>query len=93
MRRCRERGFSFTASMVICRESAGCIRESVNLLASLGCQGLKIGNASPQGEWANESEHYLTQEETWQAFLDYVRALPPAEDEKPVKRTARKKTP
>jgi len=72
MRRCRERGFGFTASMVICRESAGCIRESVNLLASLGCRGLKIGNASPQGEWANETEHYLTQEEAWQVFLDYI---------------------
>lgn len=31
--------------------------------------------------------------EVLQAFLDYVRTLPPAEDEKPAKRTARKKTP
>lgn len=31
--------------------------------------------------------------EVLQAFLDYVRSLPPAEDEKPTKRTARKKTP
>ena len=30
--------------------------------------------------------------EVLQAFLDYVRALPPAEDEKQAKRTARKKT-
>ena len=72
MRRCKERGVSFSASMVLCRESVGCIRESVNLLASLGCMGLKIGAASPQGEWLNEPEHYLTQEETWNAFLDYI---------------------
>ena len=72
MRRCRERGFGFSASMVLCRESVGCIRESVNLLASLGCIGVKIGAASPLGEWLNEPEHYLTQEETWQAFLDYI---------------------
>ncbi len=72
MRRCKERGIIFTASMVLCRESVGCIRDSVNLMASLGCRGLKIGNASPQGEWLNEPQHYLTQEETWQAFLDYI---------------------
>ena len=47
MRRCRERGFRFSASMVLCRESVGCIRESVNLLASLGCDGVKIGAACP----------------------------------------------
>ena len=72
MCRCRERGFSFSASMVLCRESVGCIRESVNLLASLGCSSVKISAASPMGEWLNEPSHSLTQEETWQAFLDYI---------------------
>ncbi len=72
MRRCRERGVPTTASMVICRESVGTIRESVNLLASLGCRMLKVGNASPQGEWLDQPEHYLTQEETYEAFLEYI---------------------
>ena len=72
MRRCRERGYGFSASMALCRESLGSIRESVDLLASLGCRGLKIGAASPQGEWLNEPAHYLTREETWNAFLDYI---------------------
>ena len=72
MRRCRERRIPFSASMVLCRESVDSIRESVNLMASVGCRSLKIGTASPQGEWLNEPAHYLAQEETWQAFLDYI---------------------
>ncbi len=72
LRRCRERRIGTAASMVICRESKDCIRESVNLMASLGVSGMKIGNASPQGEWLNEPEHYLTQAEAYEAFLEYI---------------------
>ena len=72
LRRCRERGIPTSVSMVVCRESAGSIRESVNLMASLGVRSMKVGNASPQGEWKNESEHYLTQSELYEAFLEYI---------------------
>ena len=72
MKRCRERGFRFSASMVVFRENLGSIRETVNHLAALGCEGLKIGRATPQGEWLNEKEHYLSNAELYQAFLGYI---------------------
>ena len=72
LRRCQERGFPTSVSMVVCRESVGSIRESVNLMASLGVRSMKVGNASPQGEWKNEPEHYLTQAELYEAFLEYI---------------------
>lgn len=72
LKRCQERGFQTSCSMVLFRENTGTIRESVKLLASLGVGSLKIGNAMPQGEWVNETEHFLTQAEANQVFLDYI---------------------
>ena len=72
LKRCRDRGINTSISMVLCKESVGSIRESVNLMASLGVKSMKVGNASPQGEWANQPEHYLTQAEAFEAFLDYI---------------------
>ena len=72
LKRCRDRGINTTVSMVLCKESVGSIRESVNLMASLGVSGMKIGNASPQGEWADQPEHYLTSSEVFEAYLNYI---------------------
>ena len=72
LRRCRERGIPTSVSMVVCRESVGSIRESVNLMASLGVRSMKVGNASPQGEWLNQPEHSLSQAELYRAFLEYI---------------------
>ena len=72
MRRCRQRGIRMTASMVMFRENAESIRDSVRLLADLGVYALKVGLASPQGEWKNEKEHYLSQAELYEAFLKYI---------------------
>lgn len=72
MRRCRERGIPTAVSMVLCSHNAGCIRETVDLLASLGVGSLKIGNAYPQGEWEHQKEHWLTQAKTYRAFMDYI---------------------
>ena len=72
LKRCQERGIPTSVSMVVCRESVSSIRESVKLMASLGVRSLKVGNASPQGEWKNEQEHYLTQAELYEAFLEYI---------------------
>lgn len=70
--RCQKRGFPTFASMVLCRENVGSIRETVNRLAELGCLGVKICGASPQGEWLSQREHYLTQAQIFAAFLDYL---------------------
>ena len=83
MKRCNERGFPWTASMVLCKESLGTIRESAKLLGELGCKALKVGPASPAGEWLNQPEHFLTIRETFQAFLDYIPHY--YEDGKPVR--------
>ncbi len=72
LKRCRDRGIKTSVSMVLCKESVGSIRESVNLMASLGVSGMKIGNASPQGEWADQPEHYLTNSEVYEAYLNYI---------------------
>ena len=71
-RRCQREGFSTTASMVVFRENIGTIRDTVKLLAEAGCSQLKISIASPAGEWKNETEHYLTREEAFHAYLDYI---------------------
>ena len=70
--RCKERGIFTSASMCLFKENKDSIRETVNLLAELGCYGLKIANASPQGEWKDQKEHYLTQAEVYEAFLEYI---------------------
>lgn len=72
MRRCQERGIPTTVSMVLCKHNVGCVRETVNLLASLGVSSIKVGNAYPQGEWEHQREHWLTQAETYEAFLEYI---------------------
>ena len=72
LRRCRERGFPTGVSMVVCRESIGSLRKSVNRMASLGVRSMKVGNASPQGEWRKQAEHDLSQAELYEAFLEYI---------------------
>ena len=82
IKRCIKRGMPVSVSMVLCKESVGCIRESINLLASLGVSHVKIGAASPLGEWTNEPEHFLSREELYEAFLEYIPHY--FEDGKPV---------
>ncbi len=72
MERCRRRGLVYGASMVMFRENIGCLRETVRLLAELGCDYLKAGRALPMGEWKAHPEHWLTQAEVYDAFLRYI---------------------
>ena len=72
LRRCQERKIPTSVSMVICKESANTIRETVNLMASLGVRSMKVGNATPLGEWRHEKEHFLTREELYTALLEYI---------------------
>jgi radical SAM protein with 4Fe4S-binding SPASM domain len=71
-RRCQRKGFPTSASMVVFRENIGTIRDTVKLLAGVGVSSLKISIALPAGEWKNETEHYLTREEVYNAYLDYI---------------------
>ncbi len=58
--------------MCLHRHNIGTLRETVNLLASLGLVHLKMNVASPTGRWKNETEHFITQDEANQAILDYI---------------------
>lgn len=61
-----------SAAMAMHKGSVGCIRETVLKMAEVGCSSLKINAASPTGEWQKHPEYFLTQEETYQAYLDYI---------------------
>lgn len=65
-------GFRFGSAMCLCRDNVDSIRETVRKLAEMHCGGLKLQCAMPQGEWANQPEHFLTYDETFQAYLDYL---------------------
>lgn len=68
----KENGFVAASAMCLCRENIGTIRETVKTLASVGCVALKFQCSMPQGEWSSQTEHYLSAEETYQAYLDYL---------------------
>lgn len=72
IRRLKRRGFPVTSSMCLCRENVGSIRETVKTLAEAGCQGLKFQRIMPQGEWLEQSKHFLSYDEALQAYLDYL---------------------
>ena len=68
--------------MCLCRENISSLRETVKVLAEAGCSALKTQCSSPQGLWANQKEHFLTYDETLQAYLDYIPQY--AEDKAPI---------
>ena len=72
-KRCQERGFPTGAELCLHKGNLDCLRESVNLLASLGVDHLKVNPASSVGNWAEQGADYsISMEETFEAYLDYV---------------------
>lgn len=69
---CRERGFVTSAAMCLNRRNAGSIRESVKLLARHGCSGLKVNNTAQAGEWLNERDEYLSDDECFKIYMEYI---------------------
>lgn len=67
-----ERGFQTSTSMCLHKHNIGGLRESINLLASLGVRHVKMNVASPSGRWKNETEHFLSQDEANEAILEYL---------------------
>lgn len=68
----RERGFQTSTSMCLHKHNIGGLRESLNLLGSLGLSHVKMNVASPTGRWKNETEHFLSQDEANEAILEYL---------------------
>lgn len=70
---CRERGFPTGAELCLHQRNKHTLRESVNLLASLGCGHLKTNPASMSGAWIeNAGEDHLTMEELFEIYLEYI---------------------
>jgi len=73
---CRDRGFSTGASMTIHRRNTQTLRDSVNLLGSLGVNSLKTNPVADAGSWLlNGGHNSLTTSEIHQVYLNYVPAF------------------
>ena len=68
----RERGYYTSSSMCLHRHNIGGLKETVDLLASLGVSHLKMNIATPAGLWKRESEHFLTPDEAYEAICAYI---------------------
>ena len=72
-RLCREHGFPTGAEMCIHRQNKHTLRDSVNLLASLGCGSLKTNPISNVGAWKEGGYGPgIGMEELFQTYLDYI---------------------
>ncbi len=67
-----KRGFSTGSSMCLHRHNIDNLRESINLLASLGLRHLKMNVATPSGKWKNETEHFISEDEANEKILEYI---------------------
>jgi radical SAM protein with 4Fe4S-binding SPASM domain len=72
-RLCRERGFPTGAEMVLHQKNKHTLRESINLLAELGVESLKINPVAAVGEWlVHGGEYSLSLDETYNLYLNYI---------------------
>ena len=74
LRLLRERDYLVSVSMCLHRKNRHALRESVNLLASLGVRSMKCGSMMELGEWTQPEmlELQLTWEEELQVFEEYI---------------------
>ncbi len=68
----KERGYYYASSMCLHKHNIGDLRKNINFVAELGLSHLKMNIASPTGRWKNETSHFITEDEAYQAVLDYI---------------------
>ncbi len=68
----KQNGIHTSASMTLHKYNIDSINESIEYLSQLGCSYLKINIASPSGLWANEAEHFLTDDEAYEKLLNEI---------------------
>lgn len=68
----REYEIHTASSMVLHRKNIDTIRDSVKILHEVGCRALKINVASPSGQWCNQPESFLSNEEGFEQYLKYI---------------------
>jgi len=69
---CAEHGFPTGAEYCLHKGNKHVFRDSVKLLAELGCRSLKVNGLSEEGEALNIKDWFLPLEEEYQFYLDYV---------------------
>ena len=70
---CRDYGFDVWVEMCIHRLNRNSIRDSVNFIASLGAQKMRIAGIMEAGDWnKNKADNSLTSQEILDAVLDYI---------------------
>ena len=71
---CRQRGVRTYAQVVFHRKSLYTMRETVNHLAAVGCDDVRIGIVNERGEWIkNKNEdNTLSMQEFIEAALEYI---------------------
>nr|WP_297771259.1 radical SAM protein [uncultured Butyrivibrio sp.] len=72
---CRDRGFPTGAEMCLWKENRQSLRDSVNYLASVGCQSLKLNPVGDTGAWHEggyAESHGLSMDETFEIYFDYL---------------------
>ncbi|MBQ9251292.1 MAG: radical SAM protein [Clostridia bacterium] len=84
LRLLNERGYKTSVSMCVHRKNAHTIRESINLLASLGVTAVKCGSMMNLGEWAKDDvkDLQLSRAEEQAIFEAYIPQY--FEDDAPV---------
>lgn len=66
------RGYRTSSAMALHKGNVDVLRDTVLQLRDAGCGALKINVAYPSGEWIRYPEYFLTIEEGYQAYLDYL---------------------
>ena len=67
-----EHGFQTSTSMCLHKHNIGTLKESIDLLGSIGVIHVKMNVATPTGRWKNETEHFISQDEANEAILEYI---------------------
>lgn len=71
--RCKEKGFPTGAEMCIHNGNKHLLRETIQMLASLGCRSLKTNPVSNVGSWKEGGYgESISIEELFQIYLDYI---------------------
>ena len=70
----RERDYRVSVAMCMHRKNRQALRETVNLMASLGVRSMKCGSMMQLGEWAQPElrDLQLTKEEELETFEEYI---------------------
>lgn len=66
------RGYQISTSMCLHRHNIGVLKESIDRLSAEGVSHVKMNVASPTGRWKNETEHFISQDEAFEAIEAYL---------------------